>query len=101
MQINLNNEYYIEIDEFNHTLKKRYTGKTKDGVEKETEKVIGYYGNLKSAVEGFIKRNQLDSMAYTSLNMREYVKMVEEVNKEAVRAIMSVLEQGTKGEENG
>ena len=31
MQINLTDEYYIEIDEFNHTLKRKYAGKTKDG----------------------------------------------------------------------
>lgn len=91
MQINLSKSYYIEIDEFNHTLKQRYTGKTKDGEDKESVKVIGYYGSLKNAVEGFIKHNQIDSMSYASLNMREYVKMAEEVNKKAVNDIMSLL----------
>lgn len=93
MEINLANGYYIEIDEFNHTLKRKYAGKTKDGEEKECVKVIGYYGSLKNAVEGFIKHNQIDSMAYTSLNMREYVKIVDQINKDAVRAITSVWEQ--------
>lgn len=93
MQISLANGYYIDVDEFNYTLKRKYAGKSKDGEEKECVKVIGYYGSLKNAVEGFIKHNQIDAMAYTSLNMREYVKIVDQINKDAVRAITSVLEQ--------
>lgn len=36
LKIELINGYYIEVDELNHTLKQRYTGKTKDGQKKRS-----------------------------------------------------------------
>lgn len=97
MQIQLTKSHYIDVDEFNYTLKEKYAGKTKDGKEKEAEKVIGYYGKLESAIEGFIKHNQIASIGDLSVDLREYVKMVEEVNKKAVNDIMSLLGKSDSG----
>ena len=93
MQINLINGYYIEIDEYNYTLKQKYEGKTKDEQPKECEKVCGYFNKLDGAVDKFIKLNQIDNMAKLSLDLREYVKTVNELNKSAVNDITSVLER--------
>lgn len=93
MKVILTNGYYIEIDGLNHTLKQKYIAERKDGKSKyETEKVCGYYNNLAGAVEKFIKLNQIDLMAQESLEMKEYVKSIEEINKASVKAIKSVLE---------
>ena len=91
MQINLINGYYIEIDEYNFTLKQKYQGTTKDGESKEYEKVCGYFNKLDGAVDKFIKLNQIDSMSKLSLDLREYVKKVNELNQKAVNDIMSVI----------
>lgn len=89
--IELTNGYYIEVDELNHTLKQRYTGKTKDGTEKEGIRLKGYYGNLQHALEGFIRHNQIDSMADFKGDLEEYVKTIDEINKRAVQALEMVL----------
>ena len=90
--INLTNGYYIEIDGLNHTLKKKYIAERKDDKAKyQAEKVCGYYNNLAGAVEKFVRLNQIDLMKQEALEMEEYVKRIEEINKAAVQAIKSVL----------
>jgi hypothetical protein len=96
MIIELTDGYYIEIDEYNHTLKRKYVGKDKDGVDKIQEKVYGFYNNLGGAVEGFIKHNQLAKSPYKVTSLREYVKNIEEINKIAVSDIIACLKGGTK-----
>lgn len=91
MIIELTDGYYIEIDEYNHTLKRKYVGKDKDGVDKIQEKVYGFYNKLSGAVEGFIKHNQLAKSPYKVASLREYVKNIEELNKIAICDITSVL----------
>lgn len=91
MQINLINGYYIEIDEYNFTLKQKYQGTTKDGTPKESEKICGYFNKLDGAVDKFIKLNQINEMSKLSLDLREYVKKVKELNEKAVKDIMSVI----------
>lgn len=49
LTIELINDYFIEVDELNHTLKKRYMGKTKEGVEKPSERLSGIIKPLKTA----------------------------------------------------
>ena len=50
LTIELINDYFIEVDELNHTLKKRYMGTNKKtGEKKPAEKIIGYYKTLKTA----------------------------------------------------
>lgn len=91
MQITLTNGYYIEIDELNHTLKQEYVGKDKDGNSKVAVRVVGYYGKLEHAIKRFLQCNQIGIIGQKSVSMKEYVKMVEDINKKAVNDIMSVL----------
>lgn len=44
-KINLDNEYYVETDQYNYTLKRAFYGQDKDGNRKENQTVntIGYY----------------------------------------------------------
>lgn len=96
MIIELTDGYYIEIDEYNHTLKRKYVGKDKDGVDKIQEKVYGFYNKLSGAVEGFIKHNQLAKSPYKVASLREYVKNIEELNKIAVLDIIACFKGGTE-----
>lgn len=90
--IKLTNGYYIEIDPLNYTLRQEYVGKTKEGQEKKGIRTIGYFSNMKNAVDRFLKMNQVDELRDFSGDFKEYVKKVEEVNKTAVKAICEVLE---------
>jgi hypothetical protein len=93
MQITLINGYYIDVDDLNYTLKQEYVGKDKDGNSKVSTRVIGYYGKLEHAVDSFLKRNQTSVLGQKSVSMKEYVKSIEQINKDAVRAITSVWER--------
>lgn len=75
--IELINDYFIEVDEMNHTLKKRYSGKNKDGEDKEAEKVIGYFPDTKSCVERIVRLIPLEENDGAVISMREYAEMAE------------------------
>ena len=91
MIVRLTNGYFIEVDSLNHTLKQKYTGKTKDGEEKESEKVIGYYSSMEGAIKGFVKCNQNDLLPCTFVEMSEYIKSIECINNDAVESIKRIV----------
>lgn len=91
MQITLTNGYFIEVDERNYTLKQKYLGKTKEGEDRETERICGYYGKLDHAIEEFLKTNQLDRGDDQVMDMEEYAQFVSQVNKAAVETIKVAL----------
>ena len=91
--VELINDYFIEIDTYNHTLKKRYIGKDKKTEEeKECEKTIGYYRDIQECVEALVRCIPLDETDGRIICMREYAesaerafKRVEEWRNENVR----------------
>ena len=92
MQISLINGYYIETDNRNFTLKQKYIGTRKDGTKKEAVKIISYCGSPEQAIETFLRMNQISQDSKIAVDLMEYVNLVERSNKEAVRALKSVLE---------
>ena len=96
--IELTNGYYIEVDDMCATMKQWYKGKTKDGKERDAEKICGYYSNVPHALKHFVRLNQIDSISDFRGDLDSYVKTIEEINNKAVKAIESVME-GTKGNE--
>ena len=92
MQINLINGFYIETDNRNYTLKQKYIGTRKDGTKKESVKIISHCGSLEQALETFLRLNQIPQDSKLAVDLMEYVNLVERSNKEAVRALKSILE---------
>lgn len=89
--IELKSGYYIEVDSFNYTLRQRYIGTTKDGEGKEAFRTCGYYGNIRQAIDKYIKLTQLDVLSDENVSMSEYVKSIEQSNKLAVQGLEHVL----------
>ena len=74
--------YFIEVDELNHTLKKKYTGKDKKtGEEKPAEKIIGYYKNTQDCVERLVRLVCLDEIQGAVISLREYAERAEKAFK--------------------
>ena len=92
MQINLINGFYIETDNRNFTLKQKYIGTRKDGTKKESVKIISHCGSLEQALELFLRINQVPKEAKIAVDLMAYASFIEQSNKEAVRALKSVLE---------
>lgn len=91
--IELKNGYYIEIDNLNYTLRQRYTGESKDGTPKESVRTCGYFGNIRLAVEKYIKLTQLDVLDSETLSLIGYAKSIEQINKIAVQGLESILDR--------
>ena len=89
--INLNYGYYIEVDTYNYTLKKKYDGKTKDGQHKDAVRTCGYFGNIRRAIDKYIRLIQIDLLDDEALLLQEYVKSIELINKMAVRGLEKEL----------
>lgn len=79
--IELIDDYFIEADELNHTLKKRYVGKTKEGQEKEAEKTIGHYKNVNDCLERLVRLICLDECDGMVISLREYAEQAEKAFK--------------------
>ena len=92
MQINLINGFYIETDNRNFTLKQKYIGTRKDGTKKEAVKIISHCGSLDQALEAFLKLYQIDRGARFAVDLMSYASLVEQSNKEAVRALKREIE---------
>ena len=92
MQITLINGFYIETDNRNYTLKQKYIGKRKDGTKKESVKIISHCGSLEQALELFLRINQVPKEAKMAVDLMAYASLVEQSNKEAVRALKREIE---------
>ena len=87
--IKLNNDYEIEIDRLNYTLKKRYINKKGN----PDVRVCGYFGNIRQCMMKYLEECQFDNKSTESMTMLEYVKMVERSNVNAISALYGVLDR--------
>lgn len=92
MIIELTDNYYIDIDKYNYTLINKYNAKTKQGEIVESEKVIGYYPNLKFALRRFLLLSiELDEDMRISIE--EFIdKGYEEILESQADRIKEMLE---------
>ena len=77
IRIELLDDYFIDVDELNHTLKKRYVGEDKKGNKKDAEKIIGYFADTKACVERIVRLIPLDENDGAVISLREYAEMAE------------------------
>lgn len=92
MKIELTNGYYIEVDSMCYTLKRKRLSKTKKSQEvKEVESIHGYFNSLEQAVKKFLYLKHIDENAEKAVTFAEYVKLIEQSNKEAVQGILKAM----------
>lgn len=91
--ITLTDGFFVEIDPLNVTLKRKYTYyDKKTEKEKETVKTLGYYSTLEEVLMAFVKERQKLYLSDLTINLDEYVRLVDESNKEAVSQLRAILE---------
>lgn len=91
MIIKLDRDFRIEVDELNHTLKQKYMAKTRDGEDREAEKVIGYFPSVEACIEKYIDVRQKLLKDEQVLSLREYVNLVKKSNNEAVKSLKKLI----------
>ena len=77
IRIELLDDYFIDVDELNHTLKKRYVGEDKEGNKKDAEKIIVYFPDTKACVERIVRLIPLDENDGAVISLSEYAEMAE------------------------
>lgn len=83
MKIQLFDGYFIEPDPLNLALKQSYTGQSKDGREREGERIIGYWGrgNLTGLIKRFSSLIEIPENDARIISMQEYADRVEQSQK--------------------
>ena len=79
--VELFDELYIEIDDYNYTLKERGVGHDKDGNEKPTVKTIGYYSDIYDAVKRALSYDTEAKNKGAVISISEYLKGLETAYK--------------------
>lgn len=92
MEIKLTKGFFLEKDEWQYILRQRYTAVGRDGSRSENVKTISFHRTISQAVEKYISLLQTDLQTDKAVTLREYVKMVTQENKRAVKAIESLIE---------
>ena len=99
MRVILGNNYFVDVDNLNWTLKKivnveekEVKGKIVEAHDKET--VIAYCKNFEQAVEIMLQHFQSDSGHNSSFSIREYAEFVSETNKSTMQAFCDIYEKG-------
>lgn len=88
----LTDGFFVEIDPLNVTLKRKYkVYNKKTGTENETVKTFGYYGTLEEVLMAFVKAQQKLYLSDLTMNLDEYVRLVDESNKAAVSKLESLI----------
>ena len=86
----LNENYYVEIDDYNHTLFFVF----KDEKGKKVVKNLGYFSSMRSCL-GFIIKHQARMSTQETLTFNEYTKKLGEIKKE-LQEIIDNLNEGVK-----
>lgn len=97
----LNFGFYIEMDALNYTLRRKYTGKSRDGQEKEAVKTCGYFGNLESAVKEYLRLVQLEDLKDETFSADEFLQAIDKSNEAAVEEIIKRIDESEKKQSNG
>lgn len=77
MVINLNDGYFIDIDEMNHTLKKTCIS---DKTGKEYDKTYGYFNDIRQAVSRYLQLEQISMCDGVAVDLIKYVDLIEQIN---------------------
>lgn len=91
MEIKLTKGYFITVDDWQYILSQRYTYKTEKGEDKTGTRNTTYHRTLGDAIERYLKCLQDSVEPCKVLSLREYCKLVEKSNKEAVKDVKDLV----------
>ena len=92
MEIKLTKGFFIEPDEFQYILKQRYNAEDKEGNKKEAVKTISFHRTISQAIEKYLRMLQNVLTDDKAVTLREYVNLVTQENRKAIKAIKSFVE---------
>ena len=86
--IELIGDYFVEVDSYNYTLKRRSQGVSKKTNEPIiTETVIGYYPSLISAIKAAKNHCGREIMAQDQITLSEAIRIIETIDEEFTKML--------------
>jgi len=76
-KIVIDNEYYIHVDDSSYNLCKKYVNKK----GKNSEKIIGYFGSMSSALRKYVEIKALPNDDET-IGIKEYFNRIEKFTEQ-------------------
>lgn len=79
--IRVNDDYVIEVDEMNYTVKKDLHKKAvdKNGEEYDMYKTLGYFNNLENALSGIIKNRLVTAYSDGEITLEEAIERLGDI----------------------
>ncbi len=77
MELKLDNKHYIKSDSLCYTLIAKSERVDNEGVKKEYERVLGYYGTIEGALKGYKERQIKNSDVKTMNELLELIKGID------------------------
>lgn len=94
--IRVNEDYVIEVDQYNFTVKfdkhKKYLNE-KTGTETDVYDIVGHYSTLEGALSGCLKDIQIKKLSDKIYSLESAIKCVRETTKEFTSVMGKVLEE--------
>ena len=92
--IELVGDYFIEVDSYNYTLKRRSQGVSKKTNEPIiTKTVIGYYGSLISAIKGAKDHCSREFLARDRFTLIEAIRLIERLDEEFTKILNEKIKE--------
>lgn len=91
MKIELCGGYVIAVSARGYTLKKEYQGRSKAGEVVTREKKIGYFSDLRSALQAFLRAAQIAENTELHTYFADYANRVEKCNRKTIDEIERML----------
>lgn len=86
--VELVGDYFVEVDSYSYTLKRRGQGVSKKTNEPIiTETVIGYYPSLKLAIEGAKDHCIREFLARDKFTLIEAIRLIERIDEEFTKIL--------------
>lgn len=81
--IKLQNDYFIDVDEKQYTLRRIVIREKKDTKEKyEDKENVGYYGELYQALNGYCRNVMMNYVKDNDVCLLKVLEKIEELKKE-------------------
>lgn len=84
VKVVLNDQYFIEIDQYNHTLFKNIATKKGSRIA-----ALGYYKDIKSGLSAAYK-DMVETKETNILNMESYIRRINDITKEFEESLVSI-----------
>lgn len=97
--IRVNNDYVIDVDPYNFTVKfdrhRKYLNE-KTGIETDVYDTVGHYSTLEAALEGCLKDMQVRKLADGEISLTKALKAVRDTTRRFTDTMNRVLREEKK-----